>query len=633
MRLRIRRIASKLMLAYGLLFGIVLLISGVLLYASVSNIITERVDSDLSSTAGFIKNIVEARIDGKREEVPKDLIVAEYYLEQNLEILSDPPDTVIGTDYLTELARPLELPPMVLNGVPVLNNQELVDHIALRTGGEVSLYQRIPEGLLAVATTIHSGNGDRDVGRLVATGSPWDILVRRNGTFFGRDYFSGEWHFTAWKQIFDDSGRDIGAIFVAQRQVDLALLEQELADIKVGDQGFPFILDTLSTVIIHPDLKGMSWSQSPAFVDMAFRKNGRIEYNEKQADGTVRERIAFFRQIPDMNWILVVGSYRDDFYGGLDVLRAIIILIFGAAAVTSSVISLMLGRTISRPIVNVSAKLADIAQGEANLNTRLEVPSDDEVGRLAGYYNTFVAKLRDLQEMERRGVEVRLKDTQINALQAQINPHFLHNTLETVRYMIRLGDERAPEMVRLLAELFRISLGRGGNIVTFRQELEHVELYMSLQSLRYGGRFTLLLNVEPGVADLFTIRFILQPLVENCIHHGFEPTEGPGTVRISGGRDGERVRLTVEDNGVGMDETHLQEINSRLSEGAPGNHIGLKNVHDRIHLHFGESYGLGVKANPDGGTSVILELPALEWKPRSFHAWDETKYAFLEEQE
>ncbi len=551
MKFKFRSIASKLMFAYGLLFAMVMAVSGILLYVSVSDMLTERVDSDLSLTAGFIKGIVEARIDNKREDVPKDLIVAEYFLGQGLELPDGPAETVTGVDYLTGNALPLKLKPMTLNGTRVLGNHRLVEEIALRTGGDVTLYQRIPEGLFAVATTVRGENGERDVGRLVANGSPWDILVRRYGTFFGRDYFSGEWHFTAWKQIFDDQGNDIGAIFVAQRQVDLAVLEQELAAIRIGDEGFPFILDTLSTVIIHPDLKGMSWSQNPAFVDMAFRKNGRIEYTETQADGNVRQRIAFFRNIPDMNWILVVGSYRSDFYGGLDRLRNVILVVFGAAALTAAFVALMLGRTISRPIADVSAKLAEIAQGEANLDIRLEVTSDDEVGRLAGYYNTFVARLRDLQEMERHGVEVRLKDTQMNALQAQINPHFLYNTLETIRYMIKLGDERALEMVRLLAELFRISLGRDGNIVTFRQELEHVELYMSLQSLRYDGRFVLEQEVEPGLSNLYTVRFILQPLVENAISHGLEPKEGTGTVRICGCRDGERIMLTVQDDGVG----------------------------------------------------------------------------------
>ncbi|MCK5735737.1 MAG: histidine kinase, partial [Spirochaetaceae bacterium] len=220
--------------------------------------------------------------------------------------------------------------------------------------------------------------------------------------------------------------------------------------------------------------------------------------------------------------------------------------------------------------------------------------------------------------------------SQMNALQAQINPHFLHNTLETIRYMIKLNDERAPEMIRLLAELFRISLGSDSNTTTIRRELEHIDLYMSLQSLRYGGRFTLVKEVDSDILNLYTIRFILQPLVENCIHHGFEPMEGPGTVKISGIKEGERITILVEDNGVGMDSKTLKDVNSHLSEKATGGHIGLKNVHDRIHLHFGESYGMKVEQVASGGTRVILELPALEWEPRSFHAWDDTKYAFLE---
>jgi len=137
-------------------------------------------------------------------------------------------------------------------------------------------------------------------------------------------------------------------------------------------------------------------------------------------------------------------------------------------------------------------------------------------------------------------------------------------------------------------------------------------------------------DVDSDIQDLYTVRFILQPLVENCIHHGFEPKDGPCEVHISGHRDGERVTLTVADDGVGMNENTLRNVNRRLSGGSSEGHIGLKNVHDRIHLHFGESYGMRVEANPGGGTRGVLNLPALEWKPRSFHAWDDTKYAFMD---
>jgi two-component system sensor histidine kinase YesM len=131
---------------------------------------------------------------------------------------------------------------------------------------------------------------------------------------------------------------------------------------------------------------------------------------------------------------------------------------------------------------------------------------------------------------------------------------------------------------------------------------------------------------------MYTVKFILQPIVENCIHHGFEPREDTGTVKISGIRDGERISIIISDDGVGMDDKTLEDIRLRLSGGASGGHIGLKNVHDRIQLHFGESYGLRVDHAPGGGTRVVLDLPALDWEPRSFHAWDDMKYAFFEKE-
>ena len=153
---------------------------------------------------------------------------------------------------------------------------------------------------------------------------------------------------------------------------------------------------------------------------------------------------------------------------------------------------------------------------------------------------------------------------------------------------------------------------------------------MALQSLRHSGRFSLIKEIDSEILDMYTVKFILQPILENSIHHGFEPREDPGVVKITGFKDGERIGIRVTDNGVGMDSKTLRDINLRLAGGASGGHIGLKNVHDRIQLHFGESYGLSVGHAPGGGTEVYLDLPALDWEPRSFHAWDETRYAFFE---
>jgi len=204
------------------------------------------------------------------------------------------------------------------------------------------------------------------------------------------------------------------------------------------------------------------------------------------------------------------------------------------------------------------------------------------------------------------------RKSEFSALQAQINPHFLYNTLDSIVWMIESDRYReAISMVTALARLFRISLSKGNTIITIRTELQHAMDYLHIQSIRYKNKFTVETNIDPYIEDYYTIKLIIQPLLENAIYHAIEMMGGDGVISINGYFMNDDIYIEVKDNGLGM----LPEKAESLLEAEPaaekkGSGFGLKNVHQRIQLYYGQQYGLEIDSEIDVGTIVRIHLPA-----------------------
>ena len=211
--------------------------------------------------------------------------------------------------------------------------------------------------------------------------------------------------------------------------------------------------------------------------------------------------------------------------------------------------------------------------------------------------------------------EAQKRRSELEVLQSQINPHFLYNTLDSVIWMTEAGRyDEAIQMVTSLARLFRISLSRGSSIIPLADELEHARHYMNIQQIRYKNRFTTEITAEPGTEGLYTLKLIVQPILENAIYHGMSAAEDEGVISVRAYRREDDLFIDVEDNGMGMRpevaeqllEEHRPAINTK------GSGIGVRNVHQRIQLTFGRQYGLTIQSEPDEGTLVRIHLPALD---------------------
>jgi len=210
--------------------------------------------------------------------------------------------------------------------------------------------------------------------------------------------------------------------------------------------------------------------------------------------------------------------------------------------------------------------------------------------------------------------QIMAKQAEISILQNQINPHFLYNTLETIRgQALHSGENRIAETTKALADVFRYSISKRGAMIHLSEELANIESYFKIQQIRFDNRFKLELNIDEDVREISIPKLLVQPVIENALKHGLEPKSGKGRVTINAFRTEYRIEIVVEDDGIGIASNELTILNSKLA-GADGvgdiqnNNIGLENINDRIKLIYGQDFGISVVSAQNVGTSVTLTL-------------------------
>ncbi len=302
---------------------------------------------------------------------------------------------------------------------------------------------------------------------------------------------------------------------------------------------------------------------------------------------------------------------------GLARIRLLMIVLILIMCFISICFSVLVSRSITRPIETLTKKMESVR--ELPTGVVLDEQYEGEAGILAsgfnhmiGAINTTAAELRE--EKERARIEQLLKRrAELKALQAQINPHFLYNTLDSISWKaFDAGCEDISDMTVALANLFRTGLNRGNELVPLRDEISHVKSYLQIQKMRYDERFSFRIDVPEELTELYTVKLILQPLVENSIYHGIREKNAPGMIRIRVYRQDDRLCLCVEDDGVGFPRNSMEKINRNLASGmvVDKDSYGIYNVNERIKLYFGEVFGLSYTRRKGITTARIL-LPVV----------------------
>ena len=275
---------------------------------------------------------------------------------------------------------------------------------------------------------------------------------------------------------------------------------------------------------------------------------------------------------------------------------------------------LLISSFLTAPIKRLLESMKNFQKG--NFNEKVDFKYSDEIGKLGEGYNNMVTSIR---ELIRRTYMLQLKEreAELNALQAQINPHFLYNTLDTIYWKSqKRGETEISEMIFSLAKLFRLSLNRGKGLTTVASEKELIEHYLSLQKMRFKEKLNYRIEIDGSILPYIIPKLIIQPFVENAILHGLEKKEGGGTVKIQGRLEGDMIHFTVEDDGVGISRESLDKIlqsekESNINMSGSSGGYAVRNVDERLKLNFNNNYTLDFVSNSGTGTRVDIIIPLI----------------------
>ncbi len=273
-------------------------------------------------------------------------------------------------------------------------------------------------------------------------------------------------------------------------------------------------------------------------------------------------------------------------------------------------VSRLIAESISKPLHELSETTKLVAEGD--FKTRASLSTGDEVTTLTYNFNKMIEQIEglinDVKEEQKN-----LRETELKLLQAQINPHFLYNTLDNIIWLIEANKkENAMKMVSLLSEFFRTSLNKGKDIITIEQEEAHVRSYLRIQQYRYQDILDYTISIDSAIKHENILKLTLQPLIENAIYHGIKNKRGKGMIHVSGKRDGDLVVLVIEDNGKGIEEERLKYLRNLLVHSPKMSEIegfGILNVNERIKLKYGRKYGIRIESRYGHGTKVTVSFP------------------------
>lgn len=384
--------------------------------------------------------------------------------------------------------------------------------------------------------------------------------------------------------------------------IDEAKLAGYYAGVNEGKGGQIFIVDSQGAVLSSPDksLLGRHPKNERSMQAIYSGKEGSFTATVNH----VRAKV-FYYTLSETGWKVVQIIPAKELSKQIHAMNLFIFLCIVVVLLFGTIFSIIQHRSVVLPLKRLSQEMGKVKNG--TFNVRLKVASKDEIGRVGFIFINMIKQIEQLIEHVYKG-QIREKEAELKALQAQINPHFLYNTLDSIRWLaVKNKDYAVSGQIEALADMFRHVLNKGEELTTVQEEVEHIRNYMMIQNNRFGDKVKFELLMDSYLADVKIPNLIVQPLIENAIFHGIEPKINGGKISLTIERTGEELRLTVEDDGVGMDKARQAQLLSKEEELSGG--FALKNIHERLLLHYGERYGLRIESKLGQGTKVSLTIP------------------------
>ena len=385
-----------------------------------------------------------------------------------------------------------------------------------------------------------------------------------------------------------ETGEVLGVILLDIRH---DIIQSSINGVTIGEKGFVFVMDQEDNIVYTP-VNGIVYRVNPKWVKAMEPMSVQIQGGSYQ----IRSELS-----PYTGWRTVGVFSMDEVMSSVNTIVYILFTCVIISLVLVVIVSFKFSRTLTNPIFKLKRLMKQAESGD--LTVRFNFEHNDEIGELGQSFNHMIARIDQLIQMVY--VEQENKRTaEMKSLQEQIKPHFLYNTLDTISWMAR--DYDAEDIVRLvdaLTNMFRIGLSHGKDIITVKEEITHVSNYLYIQKIRYKDKLNYVIHVDESLYAIEVPKLILQPLVENAIYHGVKAKRGGGTITITGVPEGENLVFTVQDDGAGMLQEKVEELNRRMSERSvldEKKSFGLFYIRERIQLCYGKGYGVHVERNVQG---------------------------------
>ena len=396
---------------------------------------------------------------------------------------------------------------------------------------------------------------------------------------------------------------NLGVLLV---DINYNLINDMVSSIKLGQKGYVFIVDNNGDIVYHPKQQllysGLKSEDMDTILNSEDGTKTVVEDRKKKQYTITTSKYS--------GWKVVSSVYMEDILSYKPNLDRFFFIMGTLAIFISIFISVLISRSILHPIKKLVNTMHQVEEG--NLDVSIDIKNDNEIGELAKAFNLMTNRVNNLVNQNKK-IEKNKRKNELRALQAQINPHFLYNTLDSIIWMAESKNYKAVvTMTSALAKLFRISISKGEQYITVAEEIEHVENYLKIQKIRYGDHLDYHIDVEEDIKQNKIIKLIIQPIVENAIYHGIKNVPGGGMIDISVKKYDNKILITIADDGVGMSEQEINLLFSKdqeLPKEKKLGGVGVRNVDNRIKLYYGEDYGLEIESEIYEGTTVKAWLP------------------------
>lgn len=394
-----------------------------------------------------------------------------------------------------------------------------------------------------------------------------------------------------------DSLQQIGLLVV---NLNGKAIINTINQVKLGETGRYMVVNPEGQIMIDADLSQIGRVVEDAKLHELIVHNDAVEF-EYSNNGI---RYYGVKQLLSNGWLLVGTVPTVEITGVLDKLHTRILITSVCFALLAVLIGFLIANRVTKPIKQLTLEMRRVQQGDLSVRTALT--SSDEIGLMSKHFNKMLDEIEQLMGRVEQEQNEKL-EAEVRAVTYRIHPHFLYNTLSTLRWLIRAGEmERADQGLAALTRLLQANMGKNGQMITLEEELEIIQKYIVILEMRYEQKYVLTIEAQPGTDKVKVPRMLLQPLVENAVFHGFVPLNRGGEITVKVTVHQSELHILLQDNGLGMTAEKLAQLNAK--EGKTGTGIGLQHIHDSLRLYFGAGSGMSVTSVRGSGTQIHIVI-------------------------